>query len=438
MTADKRKRPSVRAVIRRFRAPGRSILLLGAVTFIGALMNITGQIILARSLGPADFGLILMGLAAAGILAPIGALGVGEFWLQATGEEGRAARRWIRPALKAVVTASGAIAAGFVLVALAGHGANDFFALLPAFVPVLWLVALCNLVMARAQIAGQLLTVGLARQSMAGIRFFTALTVLALGVGGAVQTAFIIWGIGAAGTVWAAWHLVSHLRSGFTGAADRTRAGEDESVSIQTMLGLSWPFVASSLMYMVYFQSDILLLGFLDSEAASGRYGVAVAVLSAFYLFPSVIYAQYLLPKLHRLTYQDPVRFRRIYGQGTLIMTLAGLIFAAGLIWFHRDLIRLFFGPAYDASAPLLLALSVCVPLRYAAQSAGSVLATGRRAGTMARIQAGTALLNLAANLALIPWIGVWGAVASTIACEAVNLALFHLFARRALERLHV
>src|SRR5690606_15922288 len=67
----------------------------------------------------------------------------------------------------------------------------------------------------------------------------------------------------------------------------------------------AWPFALSGMFYLVYYQSDVVLVGWLDGPEAAGVYNVAFAVMAAVFMLPSVVHQKYLLPKLHRWIEHD-------------------------------------------------------------------------------------------------------------------------------------
>jgi O-antigen/teichoic acid export membrane protein len=77
------------------------------------------------------------------------------------------------------------------------------------------------------------------------------------------------------------------------------------SAKLQNVFCQSYPFALSGLMYIIYFQSDIILLNYLDSSSAAGIYNIAFTVMAAVYLFPNIFYQKFLLPKLHRWKAHD-------------------------------------------------------------------------------------------------------------------------------------
>src|SRR5688572_17709353 len=77
-----------------------AISLLWLSTAAGAGMVFAAQTLLARQLGPADYGLFASSLATVTMIAPLAGFGLSQLRLRVYGEEGWGADRWIAPSLR--------------------------------------------------------------------------------------------------------------------------------------------------------------------------------------------------------------------------------------------------------------------------------------------------------------------------------------------------
>ncbi len=75
-----------------------SLLWLGSLS--GAGFAFLTQVILARQLGPSEFGVFASALATVTLLAPLAGFGIAQYWLKAFGEEGWGAMRWLPPSFR--------------------------------------------------------------------------------------------------------------------------------------------------------------------------------------------------------------------------------------------------------------------------------------------------------------------------------------------------
>ena len=71
-----------------------SLLWLGSI--LGGGCAFLTQVLLARELGPATYGLFAAALGMVTLVSPLASFGVGGFWLMVFGQEGWQAVRWLR------------------------------------------------------------------------------------------------------------------------------------------------------------------------------------------------------------------------------------------------------------------------------------------------------------------------------------------------------
>jgi len=192
----------------------------------------------------------------------------------------------------------------------------------------------------------------------------------------------------------------------------------------------SWPFGLAGLFYLIYFQSDIILVKYIVGAEAAGLYNVAFTVMVAVYLLPSVIYQKFLLPKIHRWANHDKVKFYQVYRQGNLVMLILGLAAMVALWILVPWGIPFLFGIEYQNSIFLLMILATAAPVRFLASSAGAVLGTKQHIINKIYIMGFAAALNIVLNLLLIPMLGMNGAAISTVATETLLLIALQFYAR--------
>jgi O-antigen/teichoic acid export membrane protein len=77
-----------------------AIGLLWLATMASAGMVFLAQVLLARRLGPVEYGLFASSLATVTVAAPLAGFGLSQFRLKAYGAEGWQADRWLRPSLR--------------------------------------------------------------------------------------------------------------------------------------------------------------------------------------------------------------------------------------------------------------------------------------------------------------------------------------------------
>ncbi len=81
-----------------------AISLLWFGSLAGAGLAFITQVVLARELTPAGYGVFAAALATVALLAPLAGFGVQGFWLKAFGVEGWGAVRWLTQSFRFVIT----------------------------------------------------------------------------------------------------------------------------------------------------------------------------------------------------------------------------------------------------------------------------------------------------------------------------------------------
>lgn len=411
----------------------RPVVILAAGTLLAAAAGFSASIVFARTLGPTAYGKLATALTTANLLLPLAGAGVGALWYKLFGEEGAGARRWVGVSTRLVAATAVplALAAAVIGAALAPDAESLHAGLMVA--PLIIAGAFVSLLMARYKIEEKYVRFVIVHLYHNGSRF--AVAVLAALAGGGVV--LVSYGLGMIALLVAAGAFVAVLRAGRTSSAAAPPAGleahgsDAESASVKAVGRKAWPYAAMGVLYMVFFQSDILMLRFLQGPEAVAQYGVAATVISATFMLPGVIFQKYLLPKIHRWAYDDTAKLRRVYAFCLRYMSAGGAGLGIALFLLASPLIGVLFGASYAEATAVLMILAFAVPARYVGSVVGAVMSTGDRVYSKVRIMAAGAAINILLNLALIPVLGAAGAAVSTVASEATVAALQHLAFRR-------
>ena len=408
----------------------RSISFLWVGSLFGAGCAFLSQVVLARTLGTSGFGMFSAALATVTLLVPLAGFGVAAYWLKVFGEEGWRARRWWSGSFLFVV-----VSTAFVILVLsvwAWLGPHEF-----SMSILLWLllsyvlgqVAL-ELVSSKFQLEEKYLT-------LAMWQFLPHLGRLMLVTVGAwwFSNTFSVYMAGLAYAVISVVVLVIGflillaMRRGYFslqghGAPSVLMASENKPSPFE-LVAEAWPFGAAGLFYLIYFQSAVILLAYLINSTASGIYNVAFIIMAAVYLFPSVIYQKYLLPKIHRWANSDRVKMLETFRLGNRYMLLFGSV-AMILLWLGGWwLIPLLFGEEYIESVWVLNVLALAAPIRFVASSVGSVLVTKENMKRKVRYMGIVGLFNVILNIVMIPFFGVIGAAIASVASDSLLLFLY-------------
>jgi O-antigen/teichoic acid export membrane protein len=173
---------------------------------------------------------------------------------------------------------------------------------------------------------------------------------------------------------------------------------------------------------------DVVLLAALSVDAAQiAFYAVAVSVIERLRLVSDSIGAA-LLPKLAALPPEETGAYAaQVTRHSVFWVCLAAL----GIALLAPPLMPLVFGPGYAASVVPLLVLAPAAVLLTVRRLVANYFTASGRPGFNAGVQAGAFALNVVANLALIPRLGIVGAaLASLISYGFEALATLFVFRR--------
>lgn len=180
----------------------------------------------------------------------------------------------------------------------------------------------------------------------------------------------------------------------------------------------------------LYLKLDGVLLGILVGSTALGLYSAAYRPVEYLLLAASVIVSP-VYPLLSRTFGTDPERFLMIYQRSFLTLLLGFTPIIALSVVFAPQLLGLVFGPEYVTSAtPYRLLMLVLPLLACNGWQALAMLSANRQAITV-RIDAVGLVVNITANLLLIPRLGAVGCALAALMTALVVSSSGNVAARR-------
>jgi O-antigen/teichoic acid export membrane protein len=175
---------------------------------------------------------------------------------------------------------------------------------------------------------------------------------------------------------------------------------------------------------------DVLVLGFMLGEVATGIYNAAYRILVPLLFAPHFL-ALVMLPVASRLFVESREELTALFHTAVRAIVLVGVPVGAGLWLVRGDLILLIFGEAFIASGPLLGILAWLLTLGFLKSLLGVFLMAVDRTRDWTASLGLAAVLNLVGNVMLIHWVGVAGAALATLLSEvAMTVFAAHRLAR--------
>jgi O-antigen/teichoic acid export membrane protein len=379
---------------------------------VGRVLGALSGVLLARALGPTDFGLFAGALALVALVTPLlqGALDNAALRALASTQAGgerllramMGTRLWLGVTLTVLLALGGLMLSAPLVAALLALNAAAMS--LEGAVQIWWVAREKQAKAAAADVVRSLLWLGAA----------AAVYVTGTGVVAAAATRALATMLLVAATLWAV----------------RKEADWRPSLEYQReVLGQSLVWLASGITFAIYQQADRLMLIAMSGEGEAGRYAAAANLVMVFYMVPG-IFTSVLLPRMYRQA-GDLGRQARMLelrlGSGIL---LAMLIIPL-LIGLRRETLGLLYGESYASAAPVLAWLGGTILLRFLSVAYGDLItvAHSQRLRTLGQIAA--ALLNIVLNLLFIPRWGGAGAAAATLCSEGLLLGCYVLAVRR-------
>jgi len=401
----------------------------GAATGFGFV----AQALLARLLGPSDYGVVAAALTMSNVVAPVASFGIGLLWLQRYAEEGWKAQRWVLPSLK--LAAATTVVAMIFYIAWAELSYETLDHRIAALIILLMVPAssIVQLVESKYQLEGRYRLVSIWQMSkhlaILAVAGFCTLTAEPL-----IMVA--VW-LGIAALVFFGWACVPIWQLGrdrlrLVGHGPRPAAPPLlERVGLWRVVVFSWPFAAMGFIYFLFFQNAVLLLTLIDSTEAAGVYAVAVTVASGVYLVPRIIFRKLLIAPLNRWYYQDRHKLASAFKYILLGMFPLGAVIAAAVAFLAPWFIPLAFGGQFGEAIIVLGIVCLCFPFRFVGTGCATLLIAPRHVATRFRWDVVIVLLNAAVNVWAIENFSAYGAAWTTVGAEVTQCFVYIWLCRR-------
>lgn len=186
---------------------------------------------------------------------------------------------------------------------------------------------------------------------------------------------------------------------------------------IGAMLRESWPLAVSTIMILVYFKGDTLILSFMHSARDVGIYSVAYKILENIIFFPAM-FVGLVMPLLSKYYISDKELFRTVFQKTFDFLAVIAIPLVFGGIYCAQDIIRIISGRGFDAATAPLQILLVAVMFIFAGSLFGSAIIAIGKQKTVMYAYGSAAVINVAANLYFISRFSYIGAALVTAATE--------------------
>lgn len=395
----------------------RSFLTLGGGEMISRLIGFAATIYIARQLGADAYGIVGFAFAATLYLAILADGGMEQLGPREVAAGGPDVGRLVSSVLTARVLVSLVFAAGLAGLSpllLAGPDGT--------------VLAAYGVTLLAAGLNGRWALMGLDRAgTVAWARILAEtvkLAVILIGVRGPEDILLVPLAQFAGDGLAAILIAVALSRAGI-----ELRPRLDRDI-LRSIFRSARPLILTSVLAMIIYNSDVLLLRAIRDTSEVGLYLAAYTLIN-FLGVLGITATVSLIPSLSRL-HGDRDRGAALLQTGMARVVALGAPLAVGGSLLAGPLIDVVFGEAFAASGPMLAILIWSIPLLLIRSVFQAALIAGGQQRNVLHATIAAAAVNVALNLALIPWIGPLGAAAATVAAELVRMVAAARFVQAA------
>lgn len=179
----------------------------------------------------------------------------------------------------------------------------------------------------------------------------------------------------------------------------------------------SWPMGMSVIITFVYFKLDTILLSLMKSSADVGIYNAAYKVIENITFFPAMIIGL-IFPLMSRYIFSDRAQFENIANKTFKIFVILVVPLIIGMSFLAPEIIRLIGGAGFTESASVLRVLTFALGFIFFGNFFNNVLIAGNAQKSLMKALLFCAIINVTANLIIIPLFSYQGAAITSVITE--------------------
>ncbi len=194
----------------------------------------------------------------------------------------------------------------------------------------------------------------------------------------------------------------------------------------KVILGYAWPLIPSSLAWLIFSSSGTIFLGAFRTSIEVGLYNAALPLTNLFMIFPASI-GMLLIPTITQGFVE-----KNLEGDKRIIKTAIKWVAFVNfpifflILFFSKQLVLLFFGVAYRSASVVLAILSIGYMFySLVGQAGGAMLSSRGKTKSLLVVGGLTATVNIILDFLLIPSSGIIGAALATSISFSVAAILF-------------
>ena len=199
----------------------------------------------------------------------------------------------------------------------------------------------------------------------------------------------------------------------------------------KSFLKESYPMWLSAIITFLYFKMDTILLSVMKTSADVGIYNVAYKVLENITFFPSMLVGL-VFPIMAQNIFHNRAKFEDISNKTLKVFMVIVVPLVVGTLFLSQGVIHLIGGSGFPQSVGVLRILILALACIFFSNFSNTILISGNLQKKLMAILAVAAVLNISANLILIPHYSYIGAAWMSFITEFfVAAATFWLVVRK-------
>ena len=200
---------------------------------------------------------------------------------------------------------------------------------------------------------------------------------------------------------------------------------------VRQMLRASMPFAIDDALSLAYVRIDAVLLGVFKGPRAVGLYQSATNLVLYLNILPRMVNMS-MYPQMSRAWPDRPSELRRLRDASLRLLGAIAMPLAVGSFLLAPRIFGFVYGPEFESAAGFYQLLVLIVPFRMLGNTLGTALTSADRQSQRTLLVAVAAAVNIGLNLVLIPAWSIQGAVVATLVTETGLFLAYAILLRRA------
>ncbi|QBC46036.1 hypothetical protein C4X49_00295 [Acinetobacter baumannii] len=198
---------------------------------------------------------------------------------------------------------------------------------------------------------------------------------------------------------------------------DRKELLKKSEITTLIVFKESWFFGITAFLYMLYFQSNILVISKFMSYQDVAIYSSALTIVSIALMIPPMIFQKFYAFDINHWFFHDRKKFIVFFKKSLIKMSFSGLVLTLLFIFLSTQLIQLIYGNRYEDSVNILNILSICIFSTFLSSSCSFVFINKRELFIKTNIMILASFLNLILSCLVIKEYGIIGVAWVTVFC---------------------